>query len=376
MAQRIKDLPAATATNADDFFVVDGVTSGARSYPARYLASARATISDTSGSIELDPTALNADFIEITETLTGNLTLTMATTNQTARLVQVYMSGTRGANTLKIAGLVAPAATEIEMDDGDTVLLYVAPGVGTYGVKLNTGGAGSDATVAWTDVELSADTDITVAAHALLRDSSGDIIRGEVVIDASGGDVDLKMPDAPGDTASWVFRRKDALNTVRVIRDSSGTINNSTAVTIAARAGAAVQVKASSAVDSACVYYADGDIAGDATVYGATDFNGNPTSGNLFVKVTRGASSSQPAAADSGKRILTDGAWTIPTIEGWWATVVLGGDHDPSFNSTTLDVSAQSWGTGDKLLVEVTSTTTVEITRVAAASVVDESDFA
>ena len=84
--------------------------------------------------------------------------------------------------------------------------------------------------------------------------------------------------------------------------------------------------------------------------------------------LTKGAGSSQPAVADSGAYITTDGAITIPTTAGWHCLLELGGDHDITFNATTCDVSAESWGTGDILGVAVKSGTVCKVWRAVAAA--------
>lgn len=80
--------------------------------------------------------------------------------------------------------------------------------------------------------------------------------------------------------------------------------------------------------------------------------------------------------AHSGCRILTNASLTIPQTTGWCAVIVLGNAaHDFTFNSLTLDVSAQGWGAGDQIYVLVKSSTTIDNIRVAAASVVSESSY-
>lgn len=112
---------------------------------------------------------------------------------------------------------------------------------------------------------------------------------------------------------------------------------------------------------------------GDCTIADEKTFSGvtriqNTLAGPRRSVLTRGAASSQPTSADSHAYITTDGAITIPTATGWECLLKLGGDHDISFNSTTCDVSAEGWASGDLLKVEVKSSTAIEVWRLVASA--------
>jgi hypothetical protein len=72
-----------------------------------------------------------------------------------------------------------------------------------------------------------------------------------------------------------------------------------------------------------------------------------------------------------GRRLTTSGSVTVPTTPtGWWAVIVLGNAaHDITFDGATTDVSALGWGAGDRVFVEVTSSTTASAIRTAAADI-------
>ena len=144
-----------------------------------------------------------------------------------------------------------------------------------------------------------------------------------------------------------------------------GTINGATSYTIPAGGEILLRCVANPGDEPQC------EVRGDATtVY----FGGREVSGGAVgVETVSGVLNS----THIGKRLTTSAAITVPTTPtGWWAIVRLGGDHDIDFNSNTLDVSGQTWGTGDKLAITVTSATTIEIERTAAADIVDQTDFA
>ena len=112
---------------------------------------------------------------------------------------------------------------------------------------------------------------------------------------------------------------------------------------------------------------------GDCTIQGAKTFDDTLGVEDIFFgarsrTITRGAGSTQPITANSDCWITTDGAIEIPELEGWRCWLVLGGDHDISFGSTTCDVSAEGWGTGDILRVQVDGTPAIKVWRAVAAA--------
>jgi hypothetical protein len=112
---------------------------------------------------------------------------------------------------------------------------------------------------------------------------------------------------------------------------------------------------------------------GPCTITGAWTFTNTTEIQAIFAGartrvLTRGAGSSQPLSVNSDCYITTDGAITIPISTGWRCWMELGGDHDISFNSTTIDVSAEGWGTGDILRVIVKSATVCKVWREVAAA--------
>lgn len=114
-------------------------------------------------------------------------------------------------------------------------------------------------------------------------------------------------------------------------------------------------------------------LRGAATIAGAKTFSGAVTmqstlAGARRPVLTRGAGSSQPGADESGAYLVTDGALTIPTTAGVEYVIELGGDHDITFNSTTVDVSAESWASGDILKAEVKSATVCKLWRSVASA--------
>lgn len=120
-------------------------------------------------------------------------------------------------------------------------------------------------------------------------------------------------------------------------------------------------------------YEVDGATDEATTAFADHDANGHVIKGNLVAVETK---TGALLDADSGKRLTTTGPITVPTTPGWWAVVRLGANtHDISFNSATLDVSAEGWAAGDKLAVTVMSATEIEIERTANADVVDQGSF-
>lgn len=113
-------------------------------------------------------------------------------------------------------------------------------------------------------------------------------------------------------------------------------------------------------------------LSGDCTVAGQKTFSGltritNTLSGPRRNVLTRG-NTTEPSSSDSFAYIITDGGITVPTTTGVHYRVRLGGDHDITFNSTTCDVSAEGWGTGDILEIQVESATVCKVWRVVAAA--------
>lgn len=113
-------------------------------------------------------------------------------------------------------------------------------------------------------------------------------------------------------------------------------------------------------------------LSGNVTIAGEKTFSSitriqNTLSGPRRNVITRGATV-EPAAADSMAYVITDGGITIPTTTGAHYRVRLGGDHDITFNGTTCDVSAEGWGTGDILDIQVESATVCKVWRAVAAA--------
>ena len=114
-------------------------------------------------------------------------------------------------------------------------------------------------------------------------------------------------------------------------------------------------------------------ISDDQTITGAKTFVDvvevfDIFAGARFRHITRGSTTA--TINDSDTWITTNAALTISTSStGWRALIQLGGDHDITFLSTTVDVSTLSWGTGDILFFKTDSpATSAQLYRIVAAA--------
>jgi hypothetical protein len=120
---------------------------------------------------------------------------------------------------------------------------------------------------------------------------------------------------------------------------------------------------------------------GTAAFTGTVDFQDDVTldasaSGGGLKNSTTGGTL---GVALSGTYIISNAAFTIPTTaigDGWFNCMwEVGADtHDPTFNSITLDISAQGFTAGEVYMVVVKSATTIKIQ--GPQGVFDQTDFA
>jgi hypothetical protein len=118
------------------------------------------------------------------------------------------------------------------------------------------------------------------------------------------------------------------------------------------------------------------DVSGDINIATTALANHDAGGFQIFGNLAKVASASGVLTnTHAGALVLTTGAVTIPNTTGYNVTLLLGGDHNITFDGATFDISTQSWATGDLIGIIVTGTGTIRMTRVAAANMIDEGDF-
>lgn len=138
------------------------------------------------------------------------------------------------------------------------------------------------------------------------------------------------------------------------------------------------------AVEDTNTIYIEGHTAGEIVVPGEATFEDNvllqgSISGGGLINVTRSDAGTAVTVADSGKKIITAGALTIPNTQigdGWFECLLkLGADtHDIDYNGLTLDVSTAGFAAGDLISVTANSATTIDFA--GAAGQFDQTDMA
>ena len=125
-------------------------------------------------------------------------------------------------------------------------------------------------------------------------------------------------------------------------------------------------------------FIVQGGTDGAKLITGDVTLNRSVIGGGL-VNVTRSTAGTEAGVVDSGKYIISGGAWTIPNTaigDGWFNCLwEVGADtHDPTFNSDTLDISVAGFTAGEVYMVVVKSASTIKIQ--GPAGVFDQTDFA
>ena len=109
----------------------------------------------------------------------------------------------------------------------------------------------------------------------------------------------------------------------------------------------------------------DGEAAvtGGNSYTGDQDYGGNQVEGYRS-KVVTGVSGTLTAESHSGNIIKTSGNITVPTTAGFICTIIAGGAHTVSFNSTT----SAAMTTGDVMTVIVESGTVIHASLLPVAA--------
>lgn len=363
MAVRINALSGASSINTDDKLAIDGTTSGARSYPG---AGANDKILSTNSSAQL----IERAFLD-----EDDLSSDSATGVPSQQSVKAYVD----AYVVDTDQLAASAVTSAKIGAKQVTLEKLADGTAGYIIGYNastgvaearaesTGGSSSEVTV----VEgAAADDNITAITSATDSGSSASVPTTEArwfYLDQN-----FSIANDIPEGRAWVVKNTDTASitaTITAGAGGTGVFSDGETTRVIPAGGVVSFFIRSNAGDEPQIE----DTGDRATV----DYGGRVVSGGLVGFVSP-AGAHSVVAADLNKRITSAGNVTIPTSlgTGAWFEVKLGGDHDLLFNSTTLDVSAQGWGTGDNLRVTIVGATSLEVERTAAASIIDQTDFA
>lgn len=191
---------------------------------------ARNAVAATSGDVTLTDDDLASDFVEITEDLTGNLTLAFAASTRPVREVRVQMSGNPGAFTAKVVGLLSPAAGEITIGQEETAVVVVSS-LGAHGLgKISATGAGGSAfALATTETVVTGTAATLTAATAIATNVAGVMTRNRVVIRRSDPTqaCALTLLDNPGtDCTDWLVVVDDVGPGALTITCPAGTTVN------------------------------------------------------------------------------------------------------------------------------------------------------